>query len=602
MGSRKQRKRSKDKKYRRRLEPPPPLTAYPPLATNETTTRTSTRSANDEATVTVTATQPTFADVVRSTNTNNGNNDNNKNVAFLSPPPPVKESYSSEGVADDASADEPCLMIDNENHPTPPKRTVVRPFSPDVRCDDLLMALLAHLVPPRLDGPLSEEEHSLAMDLHAALQRGMTRRSHHQRDDTMQKVVEDTCWDFQDRCDQVYYQGEHGAFLHYCRLVGLTKTEWQDLVQETILEALGRFVVEEEEEEEEEEYGKEEPAPITTNPLQQVARELQEALTTCWECHGTQSCHDFGNTMMVCSQCKIPRYCSKKCQATAWASGHSKRCRADLKYTHALMKETLAVISHAAAARSIHGIHTYPVRDFMFATVVMDPQIQWIKHQFFMTLEDIEGPSMKFYYQNLAAIRRGEWWVFTDPCTEDDFQEILESKASALVVAQQRGELPQVHWLVWIQILLSFNLRCVIDKAQKIREEEAALAAASSDTIVDDPLNMSALTLRMESSFRMESHSPRLLASDGMMMQNDLGGRTITEYHELDSAVIEALLHPASWIHCYRNFYGVSMPSEALLKACTSDKPHELSMVKVKECRDFATWFVYKDLQNVYHK
>jgi hypothetical protein len=156
---------------------------------------------------------------------------------------------------------------------------------------------------------------------------------------------------------------------------------------------------------------------------------------------------------MVCSQCSIPRSCSKrcKCQATAWASGHSKhcRCRADLKYTHALMKETLDVISHAAAARSIHGIHTYPVRDFMFATVVMDPQIQWIKHQFLITPEDIEGPSMKFYYQNLAAIRRGEWWVFTDQCTKDDFQEILESKASALVVAQQGGELPQVHWLVW---------------------------------------------------------------------------------------------------------------------------------------------------------
>jgi hypothetical protein len=130
-----------------------------------------------------------------------------------------------------------------------------------MRCDDLLVALLAHLVqvPPRQDGPLSEEEHSLAMDFHAALQRGMTRRFHHEWDDMLQTVVEDNCWDFQDRCDQVYYQGEHGAFLHYC----------QDLVQETILE--------------EEEDAKEEPAPITTNPRQQVARELQEALTACWE-------------------------------------------------------------------------------------------------------------------------------------------------------------------------------------------------------------------------------------------------------------------------------------------------------------------------------
>jgi hypothetical protein len=686
------------------LESPPPLTAFPSLATKELTTFPLTKdddNDNDKTVVTATRTT-TFADVVRS------NNNNKKNVTFLSPfvvptiiPSTMTESSGCrEGGDDDDDAattppvettpypEEPfgqcrrkayCIHKDD----SPPKqRTVFRRFAPDVRHDDLLVALLTHLIPTtRRDEegggggqqPWTDELRSLVMDFYVALQRGMTRawetaaaaattrpsrqnnlfhdhhdakankknvfvvwdnddddhHHHHQVTRMQQKVVEDTCWSFQDRFDQVCYQGERGAFLHYCRLVGLTEIEWQELVQETILQAQGRLVVDDDDDDD----SKEEelpPVPCTPNP-QQVVRELQEALTTCWECHGSHqssSCRvvDCGTTstdtmttmMMVCSQCSIPRYCSQKCQAIAWASGHSTRCRTVLKHTHALMKETLAIVSHAAATRSIHGIHTDPIRDFMFSTLVMDPQIHMIKTQFILTTREqeeeendmmmLEGPSMKFYYQNLAAIRRGEWWVFTDPCTEDDFREVLDSKANDLLAAQQRGELPQVQWLAWIQILLTFNLQGVIDKAQKMREEDAvaATATATSDMVVDDPLDMSALSIGMESSYRADSHhqSPRLLTSryyDGMM-QNDMSGRTVTECHELDSAVIEALLHPASWIHCYRNFYGVSMPSEVFLKACTSDKPHELSMEQVKQSRDFATWFVYKDLQNVYHK
>ena len=85
-------------------------------------------------------------------------------------------------------------------------------------------------------------------------------------------------------------------------------------------------------------------------------------------------------------------------------------------------------------------------------------------------------------------------------------------------------------------------------------------------------------------------------------MMEDPSGRSVTEFFEIDSAIIEGILHPKSWVQSYRNFYGVSMPPEALWKACTSKTPHELTMEEVKQARDFATWFVYHDLRNVYHK
>eukprot|EP01083_Nonionella_stella_P060291 157515_1 len=51
----------------------------------------------------------------------------------------------------------------------------------------------------------------------------------------------------------------------------------------------------------------------------------------CWN-KGCQKTEDMNNTFLCCSRCKVPAYCSKKCQVTDWKNRHRNKCDKEAMY------------------------------------------------------------------------------------------------------------------------------------------------------------------------------------------------------------------------------------------------------------------------------
>ncbi|CAB9525574.1 expressed unknown protein [Seminavis robusta] len=585
----------------RALGSPPPLTAFPALASPEKESNSHVSSSNKNSEILEGNNDNTasFVEIVKSA-------DKEVSSIKVSEPLTPLTECSSGSDSDDSSSDEAelCLINNNDdddgdeligNEKTSSDDNSIIPVCLDQQFNlasngrrkdnDLLLAIImAHVVPgTRQKDAWTDQQRELSSDFLGALNKGMNQAADNENEQAaLQTVFEATCWSFQDRFDVVYYAGETGAFLKHCRLVGLTEEEWSDIVQEAI-DGYNRLVQEHKQEDD-----NLEEATLTVSP-QEISRDLEQIRTTCWEC---KSCP--GVELLTCVSCNIPRYCGRQCQAKAWEDGHNIKCRS-LRTTHRIIRKTLGTISKAAVARSIHGVHIHPLIDLSFATMVMDPQLHAAPTQT-MTTKALEGPSMTFYYQNLAAIQRGEWWIFTDACTEEHYDQVVASKAGDLTVAQEQGVLPCVQWIGWVQLLLTYNLQQVIDDSRKASDAAASIAMDA----LDESLDLSDVYC-----FPEGAPVPRLCRMNSSLTMRDMSARssgTSVDNYEMDSAAIESLLHPDGIILRYKDFYGVSMPPEALLKQVTLDHDHHMTLEEIKARRDFAKWFVYQDLVNVHHK
>ena len=185
------------------------------------------------------------------------------------------------------------------------------------------------------------------------------------------------------------------SFRQNCLFTGLTAVGW-DILGEVIFE-LGKDYFE----------GVKEQVDASkvsiTLALSGVLRGLDVARDTCWQCgHWVEE-------LWTCSACLLYRYCSKECQLTSWKNGH-QLCCSSTRPCIKLYEQAFARVKQVNSSGSVHSIHTCPRIDLTVAELFGQP-LPWPSIAWNDGVEP-DGPSMEYFYHNLSAIFRDEWFFF----------------------------------------------------------------------------------------------------------------------------------------------------------------------------------------------
>lgn len=220
----------------------------------------------------------------------------------------------------------------------------------------------------------------------------------------LQKIFESTCRAWSTQLDRTYFNGETGAFLRSCLLYGLSQEQWETLFKEDHDSAVEN----------------ERKTSRQASKVQEGARRAayavaigaDEVWNNCWQC-GKHSAKD----LKVCSRCSVARYCGHECQLDAWNGGHKRVC-SKYKLHYQQLLEQLRIAETAHEVGTIHGIQPNLHFDHSVITTVINAKVT----QETMILE----PSLAHFHKNMGHIARGEWWVFSEPDSLQEFREKIE--------------------------------------------------------------------------------------------------------------------------------------------------------------------------------
>lgn len=139
--------------------------------------------------------------------------------------------------------------------------------------------------------------------------------------------------------------------------------------------------------------------------------------TTCWECGQTGE--------FSCTGCPAV-YCSSECNVKAWGEGHKEMCPI-VKQKYQLFEKSLVQID---AARNEDGSSPYriPVElEHALAYSTLFCEIHPVPQESTWPLQNhLVGPDLAVFQQNWGRISRGEWWVFSEPDSQEDYDRELK--------------------------------------------------------------------------------------------------------------------------------------------------------------------------------
>jgi len=137
----------------------------------------------------------------------------------------------------------------------------------------------------------------------------------------------------------------------------------------------------------------------------------------CWEC-GLK--HVSADHLYKCGSCKVAQYDGKKCQLAAWKKkgatkidgvvirGHKKQCEL-LASKYALFHANINTIERVHSANEYPELQLNKASDYCILAILFDSHHLQQKHSFY---EELVGPSMEYFYANLASIAQGGAWAF----------------------------------------------------------------------------------------------------------------------------------------------------------------------------------------------
>lgn len=219
----------------------------------------------------------------------------------------------------------------------------------------------------------------------------------------LQTVFESTCRAWSKRLDRKYFHGKTGAFLRSCRIYGLSQQ---------------KHIFKERYETDTENYRKHR---IRAKKVKQDARRAalvfqsgaDEVWSHCWQCGEKVA------DLKVCSRCSVARYCGRECQLTAWSGGHKQVC-SKYKLYYETMLENLRIADEVHEAGTIHGFQ--PNESFDHGMIIAINQLK------------VTGAAMNYelslacFYKNVGHIIRGDWWIYSEPDTLEEFKEKMLRK------------------------------------------------------------------------------------------------------------------------------------------------------------------------------
>ena len=298
-------------------------------------------------------------------------------------------------------------------------------------------------------------------------------------------ALRETCEEWAQRVDETIFRGkQEGTFLFMCTTYALTHDESMAMVRDLFQESCGDKFWEDKERIDLKKKQLEEALDV-------VVLGALEPFKSCWECEATSAVND----QFRCSKCKVARYCNRHCQRNAWKGGHKQKCKM-LEEKNIAFLESLDTVDRAHETGTLEGTRLNYYLDYNFASQIFTQPLPPYS-RFRVASNDAstdlfvspQGPSMKFFYENLGRVLRGEWWFYRSTDSLEAYTAKHRSDGSSYYLSSK------VDWLYFVDLFhcLCYDIfGCVAEfagESDSDREQlmnflvENSVATAAKDTM-----------------------------------------------------------------------------------------------------------------------
>jgi len=230
--------------------------------------------------------------------------------------------------------------------------------------------------------------------------------------EAMKRGFEGFCKSWESRFDDRFYQGRSGLFLQNCAIYQQDFGEVMDMVAHEAYEnRIGIF--------------KAKSLEFTLSEVaSDIANGLDRDIDTCWHCSSIRP------DMQVCQKCKVACFCTSRCIEEAWPSWHKRVCR-QLRGNYIQYCDSIAAVdaAHVSGVLPLCGFELKDKFDYETASAGLSFPSIFTKE----VRKKLKGPNMKYFYENLERVVRGEWWLWNNADDVEQDEDYLRSVAHFLM-------------------------------------------------------------------------------------------------------------------------------------------------------------------------